>query len=229
MFETSATLSTKGGVPRLAGWTTPVESIVADGHIYARDMTGGGEIGTIKAFRDPAWFCDPADHAEYLVFAASLAAAASAWNGAVGLACREQDHWTLRPPLISADGLNNELERPHIVYHAGHYYCFWSTQEKVFATDGPTGPTGLYGMVSDCLAGPWLPLNASGLIFANPPEAPIQAYSWMVLSDLTVLSFIDRPGLLANPTNAEQARRHFGGTPAKPLRLALDADRASLA
>ena len=228
MFETRATLWITGGVPRLSDWTTPVESIVADGHIYCRDMTGGGGIGTIKAFRDPAWFRDPVDHAEYLVFAASLAASASPWNGAVGLACREHDRWTPRPPLISADGINNELERPHIVHHAGRYYCFWSTQHKVFATDGPTGPTGLYGMASDRLAGPWVPLNASGLVFANPPSAPIQAYSWMVLSDLSVLSFIDRPGLTANPTDAEQARRHFGGTPAIPLRLALDADRASL-
>ena len=44
-------------------------------------MTGGGAIGTIKAFRDPAFFRDPADGCDYLLFTASLAASASAWNG----------------------------------------------------------------------------------------------------------------------------------------------------
>ena len=99
-------------MPELTGWTAPLESVVADGVIYAKDMAGGGAIGTIKAFRDPAWFRDPADGAEYLVFAASLAQSSSHWNGAVGIARREGDRWALRAPIISADGVNNELERP---------------------------------------------------------------------------------------------------------------------
>lgn len=228
LFETSAVLSIDAGVPRLSDWTNPVESVVADGEIYTRDMTGGGGIGTIKAFRDPAWFCDPADGAEYLVFAASLAQSTSPWNGAIAVARREQGRWALHPPLITADGLNNELERPHIVHHRNRYYCFWVTQRKVFASDGPSGPTGLYGMVADQLTGPWSALNGSGLVCGNPPEAPIQAYSWLVLGELSVLSFVDRPGLTANPRDPEEARRHFGGTPATPFRLLLDADRATV-
>ncbi|MFA5967643.1 MAG: glycoside hydrolase family 68 protein [Sphingomonas sp.] len=229
LFETSATLSIEAGVPRLSDWTNPVESVVADGEIYTRDMTGGGGIGTIKAFRDPAWFCDPADGAEYLVFAASLAQSPSPWNGAVGLARREHGRWTLEQPLITADGVNNELERPHLVHYNRRYYCFWSTQRKVFAANGSSGPTGLYGMVADRLAGPWEPLNGSGLVCANPATAPIQAYSWMVLADLGVLSFVDRPGLAADPADPNEARQFFGGTPAMPFRIALDADRATLA
>lgn len=229
MFETSAALAEVDGTPVIGDWTVPVESVQADDHYYVRDMTGGGGIGTIKAFRDPAWFCDPADECEYLVFAASLAQSSSPWNGAVGIARREGYRWTLLPPLISADGVNNELERPHVVAHEGRYYCFWSTQQKVFAPGGPLGPNGLYGMVADRLDGQWRPLNGSGLVFANPPEAPIQAYSWLVLGDLTVLSFIDRPGLTEEPVDPAVARRHFGGTPATPVRLALDADRATLA
>jgi levansucrase len=134
----------------------------------------------------------------------------------------------LADPLISADGVNNELERPHLVFSAGRYYCFWSTQTKVFAADGPTGPNGLYGMVADQLAGPWQPLNGSGLVFANPAASPIQAYSWLVLADLSVISFVDRPGLPAEPSDPMVARRHFGGSPAQPLRLALDGDLAVL-
>lgn len=233
LFECSAPLLVRDGVPGFGAWSEPVESVVADGLVYTRDMEGGGAIGTIKAFRDPAWFCDPADGGEYLVFAASLAGSASPWNGAVGLARREEARWALCAPLITADGLNNELERPHIVHHAGRYHCFWSTQRKVFAAPGPAGPNGLYGMAAPAIDGPWLPLNQTGLVFANPPAAPIQAYSWQVLHDLSVISFIDRPGLA--PALAEEqidpavARAHFGGTPAQPVQLVLDGYRARLA
>ena len=229
LFETSAELSVVDGVPRITGWTTPVESVVADGHTYARDMVGGGAIGTIKAFRDPAWFCDPADGSEFLVFAASLATSTSQWNGMVGLARREGNEWKLCPPLITADGVNNELERPHIVHHDGRYFCFWSTQNKVFAPDGPVGPTGLYGMVADHMAGPWAPLNETGLVFCNPALAPFQAYSWLVLGDLRVLSFLDKPGLSEQSEDTEITRRHFCGTPAAPIALLLRAhdDRAA--
>ena len=229
LFETSATLSIADGVPRLAEWSVPVESVAADGQIYSRDMTGGGAIGTIKAFRDPAWFCDPADGAEYIVFAASLAQSSSPWNGAIGVARGGGGQWTLEPPLITADGVNNELERPHLVHSDQRYYCFWSTQRKVFADGGPSGPTGLYGMVAEHLAGPWTPLNGTGLVCGNPPDAPIQAYSWLVLGDLSVISFVDRPGLTGDPVDVAEARRAFGGTPAAPFRIVLDGNRASLA
>ena len=163
------------------------------------------------------------------MFAASLAASTSPWNGAVGLARRTAGRWVLCPPPITADGLNNELERPHIVHHAGRYYCFWSTQQKVFAQPGPAGPNGLYGMVAEAITGPWEPLNETGLVFANPAEAPIQAYSWQVLHDLSVISFVDRPGLGDEPVDPATARRHFGGTPAQPVQLALDGPSARLA
>lgn len=230
LFETSATLVIETGVPRLTDWTSPVESLASDGHIYANEMAGGGAIGTIKAFRDPAWFCDPADGAEHLVFSGSLAQSSSPWNGAVGLARRDGGggQWRLRPPIITADGINNELERPHVIHHQDSYYCFWSTQARVFAPPGPAGPTGLYGMVANRLEGAWTPLNSTGLVFANPPAAPVQAYSWLVLADLSVISFIDRPGLAGEPDDPSLARRHFGGTPAAPLRLALAGDRAHL-
>jgi levansucrase len=228
LFETRATLSIADGIPLLCDWSPPVESVVADGWVYTRDMAGGGEIGTIKAYRDPAWFRDPFDGSEFLVFAASLAQSRSLWNGAVGLAQRQGSEWQLCNPLITADGVNNELERPHLIVHDGCYYCFWSTQRRVFAKDGPSGPNGLYGMVADRIAGPWKPLNGTGLVFANPASAPYQAYSWLVLGDLTVLSFIDRPGLLDETRDSLDTHRRFGGTPAPTVHLRLDADRAAL-
>ena len=193
-------------------------------------MEGGGGIGTIKAFRDPAFFRDPADGRDYLLFAASLARSTSPWNGAVGIACRSNDGaWALLPPLVDANDLNNELERPHIVVRDGSYYLFWSTQRKVFADGGPSGPNGLYGMVADRLAGPWRPINGTGLVLANPPKAPYQAFSWLVLADLRVLSFVDLIGLDRPPHDAAEARAHFGGTPAPIVSLHLNGDRASLA
>ncbi|MES2269380.1 MAG: glycoside hydrolase family 68 protein [Pseudomonadota bacterium] len=230
LFQTQADLIVEGDAIAFSAWSQPTEMLVPDGMHYERDMVGGGAIGTIKAFRDPAFFRDPADDAAYIFFAASLAQSKSFWNGAVGVARRTQDDlWDALPPLISADGVNNELERPHVIVHDGRYYLFWSTQRKVFADNGPAGPNGLYGMTSDRLAGPWRPINGTGLAFANPPEAPFQAYSWFVLPDLTVQSFADVTGLSRLPADPTEARRHFGGSPAPELRLKIQGDRVWLA
>ncbi|OYV65938.1 MAG: hypothetical protein B7X09_04355 [Acidiphilium sp. 21-66-27] len=138
--------------------------------------------------------------------------------------------WTLLDPLITADGVCNELERPHAVSYRGQYYVFWSTQATVFEQGGPVGPTGLYGMVAPSLFGPYRPINGSGLVLANPPSEPTQAYSWWVMGDLSVTSFVDYWGLRGRmpATNPELARSQFGGVPAPFLQLRLDGDRAWL-
>lgn len=216
LFETQGRLDLVG---RIDSWTVPIESVASDGIDYVVADQTAGAVGTIKAFRDPGYFRDPVDGAEYLLFAASLARSASAFNGAVGVAMRTLKGWRLLPPLIHADGLNNELERPHVVVADGLYYLFWSTQASVFAP-GIVAPTGLYGMVADRFLGAWRPLNGSGLIAANPSAAPAQAYSWLVLTDLRVTSFVDQPG---------PGRAGFGGRPAPEFRLCLEEDRAWIA
>ena len=146
------------------------------------------------------------------------------------------DHgrFALRPPLVTADGVNNELERPHVVVRDGRYYLFFSTQRRTFHPD-VAGPTGLYGFVADRLDGPYAPVNGSGLIVQNPPDEPSQAYSWLVLNDLRVASFVDSyalGGRLLRDVEAEgpeASRRHFGGTLAPILRLELDGGVARLA
>lgn len=226
MFETSAALAIVGGVPRLAGWTAPVEIAQPDGTRYETEMAGGGAVGSIKAFRDPFHF--RRDQADYILFAGSRSGATSKWNGLVGAARRDvHGGWTLLDPLVDADGVNNELERPHVVMHNGRVYVFWSTQAKVFAP-GLGGPTGLYGVVADDLDRLWRPLNGHGLVFANPPQAPAQAFSWQVLADLTIWGFADLVGLARVPRDAAEARRHFGGVPAPVLQLVLRDDRAWL-
>lgn len=228
LFRAEATLERTNNTYRLRDWRALSEIIARDPAQYMASDAGTGAVGTIKAYRDPAYFRDPADGSHHIFFAASLAASTSAFNGAVGSAIALDDSlesWAIQPPLITADTLNNELERPHAIFHQNLYYLFWSTQRHVFNPYGSAGPTGLYGMVSDRLSGRWRPLNGTGLVFANPPEAPKQAYSWLVLPDLHVASFIDAWGSDGSDANA----RRFGATFAPMLRLRLDGDTAGLA
>lgn len=228
LFETHGTLQADG---HIRNWSALRESVVNDGAFYAVADQQEGQPGKITAFRDPAYFCDPADGQEYLLFTASLAGSTSAYNGAVGIARRSgEDGWKLVPPLLHADGVNTELERVHLVFKDGLYYVFWVTQTSTFNPDGSVGPTGLYGMVADTLFGDYRPLNGSGLVLANPPEEPMQTYSWHVTKELLVSSFIDHWGLAGRSIadNPQLAAESFGGTPAPFLRLVLDGDRASL-
>jgi levansucrase len=206
IFSAQANLTYVDGLPELSGWCGVEEIVVRDPAFYMSTANGPQGVGKIKAFRDPAYFHDPADGAEYLFFAASCANSASEYNGVVGIARRNPANgsWQTLPPLVTAVGLNNELERPHVIMHGGRYYLFWSTQRHVFDPASAIGPTGLYGMVSHSLLVGWQPINGTGLVFANPPEAPAQAYSWFVLPDLSVTSFID--------DWAGGNERSFGGT-----------------
>ena len=224
LFETVGMLVGEGHGIRIIGWTEPAESLIADGRRYMVVDQATGVPGFIKGFRDPAYFRDPSDGAEYLLFTASVPDAASEWNGAVGIARRDKGQWVALDPLLAVDGLNNELERPHLVARNGLYYLFFSTQRRVFAPGGPDGPNGLYGMVAARVLGPYQPLNGSGLVAANPPDAPFQAYSWWVTGELDVASFIDMPGLASDPAEAspQERRAHFGGVPAPRFRIALD-------
>lgn len=227
LFETRAPLRIEAGVPVLGAWRPATECVCPDGIHYQRELAGGGAIGTIKAFRDP-FFLNIAGSG-WLLFAASDASSGSPWNGAIGAARGTGDDWTLAPPLVTAAGLNNELERPHAIVHAGAIYLFWSTQAHVFAEGGPRGPTGLYGIIADRWGGPWRPLNGTGLVFANPDAAPLQAYSFQVLADLSVWSFADMPGVRAIPADPAARRAAFAGGPAPVLRLKLDGATAGLA
>jgi levansucrase len=112
----------------------------------------------------------------------------------------------------------------------GLYYLFWSTQRKVFAPEAASGPTGLYGMVGKSPLGPFQPLNGSALVAPNPETAPYQNYSWWVLPDLRVCSFVDYPTLQTAPdaVSAELRRKNFGGVPAPFFMLALNGANASV-
>jgi levansucrase len=195
-------------------------------YLPANDVEGGP--GRIRAFRDPGWFRDPADGREYLLVAASVP-----WQdrfmGAVALAAATSDGWALRPPLVVADGVNHEIERPHVVVHRSRYYLFFCTTRQGFHPENHA-PTGLYGFVAPALTGPYEPLNGSGLVVSNPAGRPDQAYAWLVLPDLTVESFVNYLPGDGDPRQADPgtARARFGGTAAPVLRLSLDGTDVAL-
>ena len=225
LFQARSRLAIADGAARLVDWSSPRQSVASDRDLYHAADQSLGTVGTVKAFRDPGFFNDPADGSAYLVFTASLGRSRSAFNGAIGVARADDgslDRWTLLPPLISADGLNNELERPHVLFRGGRYHLFWSTQRSVFAPTGVSGPTGLYGMVAAHLLGPYVPFRPGALVACNPPAEPSQAYSWLVEDDLEVTSFIDLHTLGGRIAGEPAlARAHFGGSPAPAFKISV--------
>jgi levansucrase len=203
----------------------------SDDRVYLPADEVDGGPGRIRAFRDPGWFRDPADGREYLLVAASVP-----WQehfmGAVALAGATGGGWTLLPPLLVADGVNHEIERPHIVVHRSRYYLFFSTGRHAFHPPG-SAPTGLYGFVAPALTGPYEPLNGSGLVLRNPPTQPDQSYAWLVLGDLRVVGFLNYlsgdDGGDPRQAEAAEARAGFGGTVAPLLHLTLDGARTCAA
>ena len=226
LFEVDARLDDKG----ISGWGLPREVVVSDGLRYVAARELEGVPGAIKAFRDPAFFRDPATGHDHILFAGSAGWIDDPHNGVVGLATRVGDGWRLDDPLVEAVGINNELERPHIRCFGGHYYLFFSTQARTFSPTALAGPNGLYALVADQLEGPWRAVNGSGLVAANPAAEPTQAYSWWVDGNGEVIAFIDHWGLQGRgfDTNPELVRNQFGGTPAPLFALDFDGERVTI-
>ncbi|MEV0232309.1 glycoside hydrolase family 68 protein [Nonomuraea sp. NPDC050786] len=206
------------------------EILRSDGRMYLPVEEADGSPGNIRAFRDPGWFRDPADGRDYLLIAAS-----TAWDdgftGAIALAAEPRaGSWSLLPPLLVAKGINHELERPHVIVHQSWYYLFFTTQRHTFHP-ADRAPTGLYGFAAPSLTGPYEPLNGSGLVIQNPAAEPDQAYAWLVLPDLHVVSFANyraQQGTDLRHAETAQARAHFGGTVAPMLKLGLDGTATSV-
>jgi levansucrase len=230
LFQTSGQLDLTETLPRITGWTKPKPLAVNDGAHYVDLAVDQGVPGNIRGFRDPYWLRDPADGHEYVLFTGSQARSTHTHNGVIGLARAAADSFGLLPPIISADSVCNELERPHVVIRDGLYYVFWSSQNSVFAPGAAAGPTGLYGMVGPSLTGPFEPLNGTGLVICNPAAEPRQAYCWQVLDTLEVISFVDHWGLEGRDIFAEPVlqRQQFGGTIAPMLKIELDGNRSRL-
>lgn len=227
LFAVAGTLGSDGP----GDWQCPREIVKADGVRYVVAREADGRPGMIKAFRDPAWFRDPATGKCHILFTGSAGWSDDEYNGVVGLATLVDGEWQLEDPLIEAVGVNNELERPHVVVKRGLYYLFWSTQRRTFSPDSPAGPNGLYAAVAKQLSGPWLPVNGNGLVAGNPSAEPTQGYSWWVTGEGEVWSFVDHWGMQGRSFADHPAllRQQFGGTPGPVFRLAFAGEHVIIA
>jgi levansucrase len=211
----------------------------ADGRLYqTEEQSAGGPI--IYAFRDPFVFRDPETDEIYLTFEGNSAGRAGShtcgpreigpvppghavpaesrlYTGNIGLARATGANlrrWELLPPLLSANCVNQQTERPHLVIEDDRYYLFTISHAGTFAP-GLAGHDGLYGFLGDSLRSDYQPLNASALVLGNPPEAPKQQYSEYVMPNWLVESFIETVPIAGGG-------ERFGGTLAPTLRLQVD-------
>ncbi|MFA6941372.1 MAG: glycoside hydrolase family 68 protein [Clostridiaceae bacterium] len=207
----------------------------ADGKLYQTMEQADGPI--IYSFRDPWFFKDPNSGEEYLLFEGNtpgpsttktcMPVEARVYNGSIGIAkLKGNDYtkWELLPHIFDAECVNQQLERPHLVLKNNRYYLFTVTHKFTFAP-GITAPDGLYGFISDRLMGGYIPLDNGGLVVANPINEELQAYSWFVLSNETILSFInwyDTGGIDPGRENIEFQFKHFGGAYAPTLQISLN-------
>ena len=230
-------VDTEDGFELRGSWTHH-ELLSPDGERYEREDQSRAMIYT---FRDPWFFEDPETGETWLLFEANSPvpeesdsfggdADKQTFNGSVGLArspTGDPLDWELEDPLLDAVGVNQELERPHVVYRDGLYYLFVSSHRHTF---GPelSGYDALYGFVAEELRGEYVPLNDSGLVATNPANAPFQAYSWMAFphdGEILVQNFFNYYDFdgetlddIAHLPEDEQLRR-FGGTLGPTLRL----------
>lgn len=229
LFETHCAFNVEGDAPLLGPWSQPTEFLVADEIHYARADDHTVPPDGLKGFRDPYLFRDPADGTDYVLFAGTAADGVRPYDGVIGIARRVGRQWRMCPPMVAAPGVNSELERPQMVVLNGHYYLFWSTQGRKFRP-GFDAPTGLYAMTAESMGGPWRLVNGSGLVAANPDEAPLQAYGWWVMDDGEVLSFVDYLDTagFSPPSEPELRRSRFGGMAAPRFWLQFNADQVHL-
>jgi levansucrase len=198
--------------------------------------------GIIYAFRDPFVFQDPEDGNVYALFEGNTGGVAGDYEcqprdlgvlppghkvvpeearnytGNIGLmqaTNADITEWRLLPPLLSANCVNQQTERPHFVYHEGNYYLFTISHTFTYAP-GLTGPDGVYGFVGPSLRSDYKPMNGSALVLGNPAQAPLQQYSHNVMPNFMVQSFIDTV-----PTPDGGVR--YGGTLARTIQLQVDA------
>lgn len=190
-----------------------------DGKMYQtwEQYKSGQPKSQFTGFRDPWVFKDPNDGKTYMLFHGSkggnphenTCAAEDIGNvpadhvvpedskyfvGSVGIAVatdKELKNWKLLPPLLSANCVSQELERPHLIFKDNKYYLFIDEHAHKYAP-GLSGPDGLYGFVGTSLRGDYQPLNGSSLVLANPAEANYQSFAWNITPNLLVQSFIMR-------------------------------------
>lgn len=234
-------VTTEHGVD-MVGFKKVSSLFEADGKMYQTEAQN-----PYWGFRDPWPFRDPESCKLYMLFEGNVAGERGSHKvgeaeigdvppgyedvgnsryqtACVGIAVardEDGDDWELLPPLITAVGVNDQTERPHLLFQDGKYYLFTISHQYTYA-DGLTGPDGVYGFVADSLFGPYVPLNGSGLVLGNPSSQPFQTYSHYVMPNGLVTSFIDNVPL---DDNDADAGFRVGGTEAPTVGIKLVGDR----
>ncbi|MFJ5758752.1 glycoside hydrolase family 68 protein [Neobacillus sp. NPDC093182] len=256
----TADIRTTNNNVTFTNWSEHEIILEPDGEYYqSKEQTGHEESS--YAFRDPYFFQDPKTGEEYLLFEANSAGkledrpykheyigseefrrnhvspeSSKAFNGSIGIAKASDEglaKFELLPPLLEANYVNDELERPSVIVKGNNYYLFTKTHAEKFAS-GLHAPEGLYGFTSDSLFGGYRPLNKSGLVIANPTENPYQAYSWMVMPNGTVISFVNYVNVDGKDIyeigeqSPEYQREHFGGMLAPSLKISITRDETKI-
>lgn len=158
---------------------------------------------------------EPYAASEARVASVPVSPQAKYYNGNIGLAVStgSMTDFELLPPIMNANCMNQQLERPHAVFRGGNVYLFTISHKFTFAPNlQEKGVDGLFGFVGPSIRSDYIPLNQSALVLANPPENNTQAYSWYTMPGFFVEAFLDNvqgeyAGTLTNTVKVNVKRK----------------------
>jgi levansucrase len=102
-------------------------------------------------------------------------------NAAIGIIELNDDYTlkTVMKPLVTANLVTDEIERPNVVKINGKWYLFTITKGYNQRVDGfPSDNTYMLGYVSDNLTGPYKPLNDTGLVLTGNEGYNSRTYTY---------------------------------------------------
>ncbi len=139
---------------------------------------------------------------------------------------KQLTRWKFLPPLLSANCVNDQTERPQIYIKDGKYYLFTISRRPTYAA-GVGGPDGVYGFVGNGIRSDFLPLNKGQRPRARQPDRfrpadrcavraldpnqnprAFQSYSHYVMPGGLVESFIDADQPRRGGTGADREAEH---------------------
>ncbi|HEY5835674.1 glycoside hydrolase family 68 protein [Streptomyces sp.] len=184
----------------------------------------GGQTGSYECQESDLGYLPGDPNAETLE--AVRATGSNFQVGNIGLAVADNadlSQWHFLPPLLSANCVNAQTERPEVYIKDGKYYLFTISHRYTFA-ESLQGPDGLYGFVGNSIRSDYQPLNQSALSMGNPtnlnlpPTDPdqnprqFQAYSHYVMPGGEVTSFIDNVNGRRGGSYAPTVRINIAGS-----------------
>lgn len=231
MALATATVGTSDGALRFTDFSDHRIILEADGKIYMTEAQYQA-ADVVYGMRDP-WYFQHDDGRDCVLFTANTNYLNGSRNGAIGLGCSADGltaEWNLEEPVLVSDGVTAQLERPHLVRRDDGLYLFISTHGFLFPDSFRNAPKeGLFGFFAESgdLDGPWTPINGHGLVAGNPATRPLQSYSYLVLPDLSVTSYLNK--VLGLDIHQPELTSDWLGSPAPTFDIVLEKGRAGVA